>query len=497
MRLSCWVFYISIETDRECAGIVSRAWKDVVAFRSVEEVTGTKLKTIFDKYPRLRKGLIVGGPPCQPFSGLSRLREGFVDSRSLGISLFGDLLRAAEVAAPHIQFHSLMENVASMMDTDRAAISHELQQSHLWFDAAEVGHVRRPRLYWTSWDSDPKPTKSVTSNQLEYCKNEREYVRVRVREAAIPPLSAFLDDSPSVYELWARVGLGEELSVLAPDGELRKRGCAAASIPIFDPGEHRSDEDERVTVLTQLDDQSIDSGLGDSVPHLVQDEDTIAELHECALPLDEYYDELVKLWWQWWPETDPKLMEHMISVCIAFDTATAFAMSFGIAKFSLAQVEAKLVGEIVGRHGRSPNPAIVRAIKKWPPVYTLKQLQEFLGTINYVRPHCGPEYARIADAIRLLLKPGATFPPNEKQIASIDALKELVVEHHKLCVPDEATAIEAANAWLSGAPPARRPYEIGADTSRYAIGGVCGQCDRDNGTLLALLYETAHLAKLA
>ena len=63
----------------------------------------------------------------------------------------------------------------------------------------------------------------------------------------------------------------------------------------------------------------------------------------------------------------------MISVCIAFDTATAFAMSFGISKFSLAQIEAKLVGEIVGRHGRSPNPAIVRSVleplagKRSPP----------------------------------------------------------------------------------------------------------------------------------
>jgi hypothetical protein len=39
-----------------------------------------------------------------------------------------------------------------------------------------------------------------------------------------------------------------------------------------------------------------------------------------------------------------------MSLNIAFDTATAFAMSFGIAKFALAQVEAKLVGEIVGRY---------------------------------------------------------------------------------------------------------------------------------------------------
>ena len=86
------------------------------------------------------------------------------------------------------------------------------------------------------------------------------------------------------------------------------------------------------------------------------------------------------------------------------------------------------------------------------------------------------------------------FPPNERQQQALDELKDLVVEHHRLCVPDEAAAIEAANAWLSGAPPAGRPYETGADTSGYAIGGVCGQCDKNNGKLLARLYCTAHLA---
>ena len=106
----------------------------------------------------------------------------------------------------------------------------------------------------------------------------------------------------------------------------------------------------------------------------------------------------------------------------------------------------------------------------------------------------GAEYARIADPLRALLKPLADFPPNEKQLQAIEELKELVIEHHHLCVPDEAAAIEAANAWLSGAPPAGRPYETGADTSGYAIGGVCGQCDKDIGKLLPLLYFTTHLA---
>ena len=100
----------------------------------------------------------------------------------------------------------------------------------------------------------------------------------------------------------------------------------------------------------------------------------------------------------------------------------------------------------------------------------------------------------MADPLRALLKPDACFPPNEKQLAAIQGLKDLVIEHHLLCVPDEAAAIEAANAWLTGAPPAGRPYEVGADTSGYAIGGVVGQCSEANGKLLALLYVTAHLA---
>ena len=65
---------------------------------------------------------------------------------------------------------------------------------------------------------------------------------------------------------------------------------------------------------------------------------------------------------------------------------------------------------------------------------------------------------------------------------------------HLLCVPDEQAAITAANAWLHGQPPAGRPYEVGADTSGYAIGGVVGQCSEDNGKLLPLMYISAHLA---
>ena len=141
-----------------------------------------------------------------------------------------------------------------------------------------------------------------------------------------------------------------------------------------------------------------------------------------------------------------------------------------------------------------PTPAIARAIKQWPEIYTKKQLQEFLGTINYIRPHCGPEYARVCEPLRELLTPRGVFPPNDKQKAAINDLKRLTDELHQLCVPDEQAAITAANAWLHGRAPAGRPYEVGADTSGYAIGGVVGQCSEENGKLLPLMYVSAHLA---
>ena len=53
------------------------------------------------------------------------------------------------------------------------------------------------------------------------------------------------------------------------------------------------------------------------------------------------------------------LTEHVVAVTGPLDTATAFAMSFGINKFQLAQMQVELAGELVGREGRMPNPEMV------------------------------------------------------------------------------------------------------------------------------------------
>lgn len=158
------------------------------------------------------------------------------------------------------------------------------------------------------------------------------------------------------------------------------------------------------------------------------------------------------------------------------------------------QKSVKLVCEILGADGCKPNPVMIKAICNWPAINNLKDLQSFLGTTNYVRPHAGPAYGRIMGPLRALLKADAVFPPSAEHLAAIEALKMLVVEDHLLAVPDEQAAIEAARARLNGDAPVGRPYEMGADTSNITMGGVMGQAQSPGGRLMPLQYFSAPLS---
>ena len=100
----------------------------------------------------------------------------------------------------------------------------------------------------------------------------------------------------------------------------------------------------------------------DSLCHIVQDEAVCSQIHAEVLPPEEYYDRLGVVLMAQFPGADLDLIDHVVSLAAAFDTAAAFAISFGINKFQLAQAWVKQVGEIVGRDGRKPNPGLVRVI---------------------------------------------------------------------------------------------------------------------------------------
>ena len=146
------------------------------------------------------------------------------------------------------------------------------------------------------------------------------------------------------------------------------------------------------------------------------------------------------------------------------------------------------MGEIVGRKGRSPNPDLCEAIREWPPIKNLKDLQGFLGTCNYGRQHAGPAYARVMHPLKCLRQKDAVFPLGPPQLAAIEGMKTLILEDHILTVPNERAAIIAAHAWQDKLPADGHPYEGVADKSKIAAGGAFGQTRAKGGKIHFLLY---------
>ena len=59
----------------------------------------------------------------------------------------------------------------------------------------------------------------------------------------------------------------------------------------------------------------------DSLCHIVQDEETCTRIHAEVLPPPEYYDRLTVILMDRFPEADVDLVEHVVSLAAAFDTA--------------------------------------------------------------------------------------------------------------------------------------------------------------------------------
>lgn len=193
------------------------------------------------------------------------------------------------------------------------------------------------------------------------------------------------------------------------------------------------------------------------------------------------------------PEYGDLLLQALREVSHVFETARACGMSFGIAKFQLAQQRVERVGEYVGRDDCSPNPEIILDIRKCPPINKLMDLQASLGAANCARAHSGPAHVQNTTVLRPMLKPDAAFPPNAEQLAAIEAVKELLFEDHTIAVPDKAAALTAANVWLANEPPTGRPSEMDAGTFGYAIGASTDQCDAGAAVLLGACRHASRI----
>ncbi|KAK6213447.1 reverse transcriptase domain protein [Colletotrichum tabaci] len=103
----------------------------------------------------------------------------------------------------------------------------------------------------------------------------------------------------------------------------------------------------------------------------------------------------------------------------------------------------------------------IAAVKDWPRPQNVKDIQSFLGFVNFYRRFLKGYSGKINPLIKLTRK-DTTFEWTNEQDKAFEDIKQQVLSEPVLMIPDP-----------------RKPFELETDASDYAIGGQLGQRDEE------------------
>lgn len=150
--------YYSSEIDTYAMQITQKNFPDTIQVGDVNKLNYLELLDV---------DIVIGGSPCQDLSIAKQNREGLRGERS---KLFWKYIEALEVIRPK---WFLLENVESMRDEDRDAITETLRKLYpntecVMINSALVSAQQRKRYYWTNWHVElPKDKGILLADVLE------------------------------------------------------------------------------------------------------------------------------------------------------------------------------------------------------------------------------------------------------------------------------------------------------------------------------------------
>lgn len=158
--------YYASEIDPTAIKIATTMFPDIIEI-------GDVCKINFNEYVD-KIDMIIGGSPCQDLSIAKQNREGLKGERS---KLFWEYIKALQIIKPK---YFLLENVASMKDDDRDAITEVLKQIYsdinfIEINSSLVSAQYRRRYYWTNIPIQnlPDDRHILVKDILEYEANKR------------------------------------------------------------------------------------------------------------------------------------------------------------------------------------------------------------------------------------------------------------------------------------------------------------------------------------
>ncbi len=158
--------YYASEIDDTAIKIATTMFPDII---EIGDVCKINFNEYIDKID-----MIIGGSPCQDLSIAKQNREGLKGERS---KLFWEYIKALQIIKPK---YFLLENVASMKDEDRDAITEVLKQIYSNINFVEINSSLvsaqyRRRYYWTNipFNKLPQDRKILLKDILEKEANNR------------------------------------------------------------------------------------------------------------------------------------------------------------------------------------------------------------------------------------------------------------------------------------------------------------------------------------
>ena len=143
--------YYSSEIDKYAIHVAQKNFPDITQVGDVTKLNFYDFKDV---------DIIIGGSPCQDLSIAKQNREGLHGERS---RLFWDYVKALSIIKPK---YFLLENVASMKNEDRDAITSVLRSIYpetecIMINSALVSAQQRKRYYWTNWHKEQPEDKGI------------------------------------------------------------------------------------------------------------------------------------------------------------------------------------------------------------------------------------------------------------------------------------------------------------------------------------------------
>ncbi|KAK7582234.1 hypothetical protein V9T40_013679 [Parthenolecanium corni] len=193
-------------------------------------------------------------------------------------------------------------------------------------------------------------------------------------------------------------------------------------------------------------------GLKDSMPGFIAALRTVLQgLDHCCTV---YVDDLLIF--------SDSIESHLHHLNLVIRKIQNAGMTLNVEKCQFFQQSVKYLGFIVSDQGISPDPKRVEAIYEYRTPKTKKEVQSFLGVINYYRGHI-PKCGELAAPLHELTKANIPFRWGPEEETSFNELKKAVAE-----------------SILQNFPDWKRKFYVITDASNLAVSGIVVQFDDEN-----------------